>query len=1528
MTIYLTVAQALAEFGSGTLPATIGIVDTTRNVADNIDALQAIVGHLGAGIGFTNGGRSVLAITSTQLANDAAVLALIAPASPYLLEQRVSAGQANTAPLAAGFHYFAVVDTAAGVTANLPAIEALWKAGTLGAVRLTDGGTPALSLAAAQVSANVDALAQISVPYTIALTDVGTPTVTLPPWSAYFNVFTNVTSRITTPFNLSLGLIRASTVAALELGVNAFNVTYASGQPANPIAPFGSATAANLPGGLQVTDSQVRLSGYLDSLQIAAAAGKLNSVPSRDGGVQVLSLTPQQLANDALALSKFSPNFQMSQIITAAQAAAPVLAAGFFNFTVQDSFANIMANIAAIDLLAHNGQLAKVRFNEPAPDIAITAAQLGQAALVLSYAFEASLSITLTDAGTPTVTIAADILGNGNVRNSILNRVTTNYHLAVTGAVWAGTVTTIVQENNKVLASLTSLRVFDSGSDVTANLGALQTLAVAGSLTAIDLNGGVQTLAISPTTAAANSQALSKITSPYVIGIPTKTPVSESAASFVSSIATRETSAESGTLGNVTLTDGGTPVLSISASVAALDVLALSAIVSSHTITLTDAGTPALVLKAWQITNGVLAELSRITTPFTFSILGSIGAFQAPILTSSPAFAKLTGAVSFVDFTNNFSNNFPNNLAAIQTLYASGHTGTITFTDSSLRLSLTTAQVTASPAALAAITSPYALAEVVTAAAAAGTTIPANAASGIFDTISVQDSVANVLASLGSLETLAVSGKLTSINLTGVSPFSFSMTAAMFAADFDALTKISGSYSVVLTDAGTPTVTLQQWQVAGSIAQALNSISTPFNLAVNGVIRPNSAATLANAGAGIIGKLVPGALNIREHPVNYESAVSNYMPQLLQLAQAGKIASLSLRDGLPVFSQTTAEALTNASVLALIAAPYVLSQVITASQAGTPPALATGFANYTVQDSVANVLAALPQIEALAINQQLGRLLYTDPAPRIVISAANLMAGADAFRTEDFNPYPVLLTDPGTPVITLSAYQLDYNMRANILNNIVGPWTLHIAGLADAATLAIIAEENNGVFSHLTGPVVVAGYSYSIQPYVDQLAYLAQAGKISAVQLIDGGTPAISITNAQLVQDSALFATGGLLQSPYTLSVARPMTADFDGDGKSDLLWQNDNGQPAIWQMSGLGVMASAALPNPGPSWLIVGSGDFNGDGRAEVLFQNDDGTLAVWQLNGTAYLGGATLANAGPSWHVRGTGDFNGDGRSEILFQNDSGSVAIWQTDGTSYLGGSTLANPGQTWHVKGTGDFNGDGKSEILFQNENGAVAIWQTDGVSYQGGAMLPNPGASWHIVGTGDFNADGKSDILFQNDNGTVAIWEINGTNIVASAALSNPGASWHVKGAADYNGDGKSDILFQNDDGHVATWQMDGTSVIGSGIVGTSGPSWHTVSTDGIRFISGAIGNATLAATSLDDGFVFTSYAAGAHAISGFNPAHDLIVFSLAKFADFAAVQAHSTAVSGGTSIALDAGASLTVQGVLPASLTALDFRFV
>jgi hypothetical protein len=47
----------------------------------------------------------------------------------------------------------------------------------------------------------------------------------------------------------------------------------------------------------------------------------------------------------------------------------------------------------------------------------------------------------------------------------------------------------------------------------------------------------------------------------------------------------------------------------------------------------------------------------------------------------------------------------------------------------------------------------------------------------------------------------------------------------------------------------------------------------------------------------------------------------------------------------------------------------------------------------------------------------------------------------------------------------------------------------------------------------------------------------------------------------------------------------------------SDILWQNDNGTPAIWLMNGSTVLANSAVGpfNPGPSWHIEGTGDYNG---------------------------------------------------------------------------------------------------------------------------------------------------------------------------------------------------------------------------------------------------------------------------------------------------------------------------------------------
>ena len=75
---------------------------------------------------------------------------------------------------------------------------------------------------------------------------------------------------------------------------------------------------------------------------------------------------------------------------------------------------------------------------------------------------------------------------------------------------------------------------------------------------------------------------------------------------------------------------------------------------------------------------------------------------------------------------------------------------------------------------------------------------------------------------------------------------------------------------------------------------------------------------------------------------------------------------------------------------------------------------------------------------------------------------------------------------------------------------------------------------------------------------------------------------------------------------------------NFDGINQGDFLWQNDNGQAAVWLLKGTTPISVAAVGgNPGADWHLVGDGDFNQDGRSDFLWQHDSGQAAVWPMNG-----------------------------------------------------------------------------------------------------------------------------------------------------------------------------------------------------------------------------------------------------------------------------------------------------------------------
>src|SRR3984885_1871858 len=381
---------------------------------------------------------------------------------------------------------------------------------------------------------------------------------------------------------------------------------------------------------------------------------------------------------------------------------------------------------------------------------------------------------------------------------------------------------------------------------------------------------------------------------------------------------------------------------------------------------------------------------------------------------------------------------------------------------------------------------------------------------------------------------------------------------------------------------------------------------------------------------------------------------------------------------------------------------------------------------------------------------------------------------------------------------------------------------------------------------------------------------------------------------------------------------------DFFGDGNSDIGGGLVANPGPTWDVEGT-AGSTAITPGSGSFTdnvgnvysitaagvaLVNGSPVFEADGTAKLEYYNNflygqDAATGAWYR----------LVSDG-SWAASAAPGFFADGSSAIVLQNTNGSVALWDMIGTSIVGGGLVANPGPGWEIKGTGVFSDDGSTAILLQNTDGAVALWDMSGTNVVGGGVVANPGAGWQIKGTGDFFGDGNTDIVFQSTDGSVALWDMSGTKVIGGGLVGNPGPTWHVKGT------GNTDITFQNDNGSVALWDMSGLNVIGGGLVGNPGTGGNLLDNN-LRFIYSASANETLAATPPSpDEFVFSSFAAGSHTISGFNPMQDMIEFSKAQFTSFADVQAATSAVSGGAMINLGNGSSLVLPGVEAGSLHA------
>jgi hypothetical protein len=309
--------------------------------------------------------------------------------------------------------------------------------------------------------------------------------------------------------------------------------------------------------------------------------------------------------------------------------------------------------------------------------------------------------------------------------------------------------------------------------------------------------------------------------------------------------------------------------------------------------------------------------------------------------------------------------------------------------------------------------------------------------------------------------------------------------------------------------------------------------------------------------------------------------------------------------------------------------------------------------------------------------------------------------------------------------------------------------------------------------------------------------------------------------------------------------VMSDVRSDFNGDGRDDMLLRDQGGMltnrlaTAAGGFDASNVNAQTQTPT---NWKIAGTGDFNGDGRSDILWRGDQGGLSDWlgRADGGFIVNDAgALTTVHQSWRVAGTGDFNGDGRDDILWRMTSGAVSNWLADadgGFTANDAKALNNQiSSSWHISAVGDFNGDSRDDVLWRHEDGTMSDWlgRDDG-SFQ----INDANASikvsndWRIVGTGDFNGDGRSDIVWRSETGGFSNWLGTASggfvNNDANALTSIP-TNWRIVDVGDFNGDKRDDVLWRNEGGVVSNWlgTASGGFVINDGNAMTNlGADWQ------------------------------------------------------------------------------------------------------
>ncbi|MGD0643259.1 MAG: hypothetical protein ABSC22_21170, partial [Roseiarcus sp.] len=609
------------------------------------------------------------------------------------------------------------------------------------------------------------------------------------------------------------------------------------------------------------------------------------------------------------------------------------------------------------------------------------------------------------------------------------------------------------------------ISITDTAAAVSA---AFDTLSDDSNVTSITLtDSGVPTLTLTASQVAKDTTALGEITNTsYAISVV------DSAADVAENFDALNANTQ---VTSIALTDSGQSTLSLDAEQAIGDTHALAALgAANFTIAVTDSA--ADVSQTLDALNAD-AEVSSITlidsgTPtLDLSVASALGDTTALAEITNPSYA-----VQIVDTAANV-------LASASAIAAAAAVSSVIVSD-------TAANVLADAAALAAMPLVSAI-DIVDTAANVLDNLAALKATPLVSSIEVVDTAANMLASEGAL---AAAGIGQAIVLD---------SAANVSAVFDGLNADSSVGAIALTDSGTPTLTL-------TVAQALNATT-----ALGEIENPNYQVAIVDTAANISANLD----TLQNDAQIVSITASDASSPTLTLIVAQLVDDTTALGEITNSNVTVAIVDTGANVAAdfdlLNAASFVSS--IALSDSGTPTLTLTAAqavgdtaalqkianSNYAVDvvDTAANVSAAFAE---LATDGNLASITLTDTQPVVDLTTAEaLQAGAALAK----------VTNAG---VQIAVYDTLANDLANKTALAADPSVVSVAVVDTAANMLAGAQQMAADAE--IGPVYVADSAANVSVNFNTLASLRD---LAGVILTDSGTPTLTLTVAQFLDDGA-----------------------------------------------------------------------------------------------------------------------------------------------------------------------------------------------------------------------------------------------------------------------------------------------------------------------------------------------------------------------------------------------------------------------